>query len=716
VSEITKTDIFEQEETTEGPGVTYVERPPDWQLWFSSEISRQIPNAVLWWPVCLAIGIGIFFALPEDPKTWSGPAIVVALLAARVFTRQALSLMGAAVLGALILAAVGFTAAQVRTITIAAPILSEEIGPTLIAGTVIQVEPAGTGLRVMLDQLKVPGLGGNETPARVRIRVPGSHGAPQIGQEIQVRAVIRPPGRPVAPGAFDFQRYSFFRQLGGVGFSLGRWQVIAESTRDAEDWSDSVSKLRARVGDRLSKSLPDESGAIARALVTGERNAVPEPLQEAYRQAGLAQMLAISGLHMSLLAGLAFIATRYALALVLPIAERFETKKIAALAALAAALFYLILSGANVPAQRAFIMIGVVLFAVLIDRTALSLRTLAWAAMVVLLLQPDALVGASFQLSFAAVIALIAVYEHVHLRSHLWDRLGDFQPIRAVVLYCAAVLVTDLIATAATAPFTAFHFHQVPAYSLLANLLAVPVMGLWIMPFGLLALVLMPFGLEVLALMPMGVGIDVVEGIARFVAGLPGSTFTTPQAEVWAIVCVGVGGLVLCLWQGHGRWLGAAFLMVGILQPWLSEPPDVLINETAEVMAVKDPEGRMILSPGRRDGFTREVWTELWGRSETKWDEADSLACDASGCIYQGGKGRASLAYMEAAVVEDCGRSDVLIAKVPSWRLCKAGARVDRFDVWRHGSHAIWFHEDGVRIKKVSEVTGKRVWNRPTWR
>ena len=175
------------------------------------------------------------------------------------------------------------------------------------------------------------------------------------------------------------------------------------------DWFDRVAALRAGVGERLAAGLPGEPGAVARALVTGERNAVPEPLQEAYRQAGLAHMLVISGLHMSLLAGLAFVALRYGFALVMPIAERFDTKKFAAAAAIAAALFYLILSGANVPAQRAFIMVSVVLIAVLIDRTAMSLRTLAWAAMTVLVLQPDALVGASFQLSFAAVVALITV-------------------------------------------------------------------------------------------------------------------------------------------------------------------------------------------------------------------------------------------------------------------------------------------------------------------
>ncbi|MBT5239546.1 MAG: DUF4131 domain-containing protein [Rhodospirillaceae bacterium] len=716
MGELVERDRLFDPDITDAETYIHAAERPAWLSWINAEFSRQAPNAVLWWPACLAIGIGLLFSLPVDPPVWvGGPALILAS-AFHIYCRTHGQTTIAAVTFILVMAALGFCAAQIRTHSVAAPILSEELGPTNVSGTVIQVEPIGTASRITLDRLALPTLEPNETPERVRIRIPGSHGAPKVGQRLLVRAIVRPPGRPVAPGAFDFQRYSFFKQLGGVGFSVGQWRLIDTKVASEVEWADQINGLRARVGERLAKQLPNESGAIARALVTGERNAVPESLQEAYRRAGLAHMLAISGLHMSLIAGLAFIALRFGVALIVPVAERYNTKKFAALAALGAALFYLVLSGANIPAQRAFIMIGVVFFAVLIDRTALSLRTLAWAAMVVLLLKPDALVGASFQLSFAAVIALITVYERVQLRSRLWDCYGNFQPFRALLLYGFAVLVTDLIATSATAPFTAFHFHQVPSYSLLANLLAVPIMGLWIMPSGLLALVLMPFGLEGFALIPMGAGIDAVDAIARFVADLPGSTFTTPPAQVWALVCIGVGGLVLCLWQGFLRWVGVLLLVAGLLQPWYDTTPNILINETADVLAVKGSDGALILSPGRREGFTRGVWTELWGQSEETWKETKALTCDSEACIYSAEGKTVSLSYSDAAVSEDCGRVDVIVAKVPSWRLCKSGVRIDRFDVWRHGAHALWIEQDDIRIKRVSDFTGRRIWNKPTWR
>lgn len=677
-------------------------------------LAEQAPQAVLWWPIGIAVGVGLFFALPADPPVWAGPTAFLAVVLFRLVVKGGPA--NRFVLIALMLASAGFSAAQFRTSHVSAPILAEEIGPAMVSGSVALVEPLGRANRVTLDQLTISELEPELTPRKVRVRLPVNHGDPRIGQRIQVRAVIRPPGRPVAPGAFDFQRYSFFRQLGGVGFAVGTWELLEDSGGGPESWSDKVALLRATVGERFSTALPGESGTIARALVTGERTAVPEPLQEAYRQAGLAHMLAISGLHMSLLTGLVFVIVRYGLALVLPIAERYDTKKIAAMVSLAAAVFYLLLSGMNVPAQRAFIMISVVLFAVLIDRTALSLRTLAWAALAVLLLQPDSLMGASFQLSFAAVVALITVYEKVHIRSRLWDSRGHFKPVRAVVLYCAVVLVTDLIATSATAPFTAFHFHRVPSYSLLANLLAAPIMGLWIMPFGLFALLLMPLGLEGLALPVMGAGIDLVNMIARFVSGLPGSTLHTPPAEMWALVCISLGAIFVCLWRGWGRVVGLIPLSIGLLQPWIASPPDILVNETAEVYAVKGEDGRLVLSPGRREGFTRDVWIERWGQSSESWAEGDRLTCDTEGCLYQMDGARAGLAFTEEAVSEDCGRVDVMIAKVPSWRLCRSGMRIDRFDVWRHGAHAVWVTKDGPRVERVTDFTGRRIWNQPTWR
>ncbi len=198
---------------------------------------------------------------------------------------------------------------------------------------------------------------------------------------------------------------------------------------------------------------------------------------------------------------------------------------------------------------------------------------------------------------------------------------------------------------------------------------------------------------------------------------VPGSTVVVPPSAVWALVLIGLGGLLLCLWQGRGRWLGLIPLGVGLLQLWLAVTPHVLVNETAEVLAVRGQDGQLVLSPGRREGFTRGVWVERWGRSANDWSSLSQLACDGEGCLYDTDHGRAALAYTEAAVSEDCNRIAIMIARVPSWCLCAAEHIViDRFDVWRHGAHAVWLNADGVTVKRVSDVTGLRVWNKTTWR
>ena len=174
--------------------------------------------------------------------------------------------------------------------------------------------------------------------------------------------------------------------------------------------------------------------------------------------------------------------------------------------------------------------------------------------------------------------------------------------------------------------------------------------------------------------------------------------------------------MILCLWQGVGRSLGVLLLTIGVLQPWTDTAHDVLINETAEILAVKGAGDALVLSPGRREGFTRGVWAELWGQANETWQTTDALSCHSEGCLINAEGKTVSLAFTDAAVSEDCQRVDVIVAKVPSWQLCKSGVRIDRFDVWRHGAHALWIEGDDIRIERVSDFTGRRIWTQPTWR
>ena len=319
-----------------------------------------------------------------------------------------------------------------------------------------------------------------------------------------LRAIVAPPPAPAAPGAFDFQRRAYFIGLGGVGFALGPATVTAKGGGGAFDTlALAVARLRQNISRVVMASIDGPPGTVAAALMTGQRAAIPPSVMDAFRDSGLAHLLAISGLHIGLVAGIIFIALRGVLALVPTLALAHPIKKWAAATAIAGAFAFTVVAGATVPTQRAFLMIGLVLMAVLFDRRGLSMRLVAWAALVILVLSPESLLGASFQLSFAAVIALIAAYEALRERRRYGDDRGATIWQRAL-LYVGGVALTTLIAGSVTAPFAVYHFNRFAAFGLAANLIAVPVTALWIMPWAVAAFLLMPFGLEVFALTPMG--------------------------------------------------------------------------------------------------------------------------------------------------------------------------------------------------------------------
>ena len=177
---------------------------------------------------------------------------------------------------------------------------------------------------------------------------------------------------------------------------------------------------------------------------------------------GLAHVLSISGYHMAVVAGLMFFAFRAAFALMPAFSSRHPIKKWAALAALAAAAFYLLLSGAEVATQRSFIMIGIVLIGVMADRPTLTFRTLTVAAFGVLLLAPEAIVHPSFQMSFAATLALVAGYQ----QGLPWMSKGGDTPLAAKIALwggreIAGLLLVSLLAGTATIPYIAYHFHRI---------------------------------------------------------------------------------------------------------------------------------------------------------------------------------------------------------------------------------------------------------------
>jgi competence protein ComEC len=670
----------------------------------------------LWLPVCLGVGIALYFALPAEPPLWLGLAALAIPIIVSAISRHRPAVLMAAVMMAAV--AGGFTVSQWRTVLVAAPMLTERLGPTAVTGRVVSIEAhSGKRQRIVLERPRIARLGPERTPEQVRVSVAGKQPTMRPGDWIRVRAVLMPPPAPAAPGAFDFQRQSFFRQLGAVGFVMGKAEMAAAAGTDGVASPRlTLARVRQNLTERVLAGLEGTRGAVAAALMTGRRGAIPADLMSAIRDSGLAHLLAISGLHIGLVAATLFAGLRAVLALVPAVALRYPIKKWAAAAAIAGALAYALASGATVPTQRAFLMVGLVLLAVMLDRRGISMRSVAWAATIILLLRPESLLGASFQLSFAAVVALVATYEVVRERR----RLGDVLPVlpRRVLLYVGGVALTTLIAGTATAPFAVFHFNRVAVFGLAANLAAVPVTALWTMPWAVAAFLLMPFGLEALALTPMGWGIEVVVRVAETVAAWPGAVTVLPAMPTWGLAAVTLGGLWLCLWRRRWRLWGVAGVIGGMAAMGLVRPPDVLVDGGGKLLAVRSANGALSVSTRRAARFSRETWLRRAGQDgdAVRWpsegfDAGKRLSCDDLGCIYRTGGHVVALVNRPEALAEDCWTADIVVSLVPVWKDCPAAITViDRGDLRREGGHALWLEGGAVRIESVDSHRGSRPW------
>ena len=676
----------------------------------------------LWLPVAFALGIGLYFALTVEPPFWLSFAGMLAALGLFLAFRN--GPWGQA-LGLLVLAlTVGFFAAQARSVLVAAPILEKRLGPVWISGEIDALEPRAKGARLTLRELQIARLDTAATPLRVRVVAYAGTDDLRPGEHVRLRAVLRPPPGPSAPGAFDFARRAYFERLGAVGFAYGAVRAMpppagsdrSDTASFLEAWSTAWAGLRADLARRILNALPGRAGAVATALMTGERGAIAEADLAAMRDSGLAHLLAISGLHVGLVAGLLFLGLRLVMAAIPRLALDYPIKKWAAVGAVGGAFAYLMLTGATIPTQRAFLMMSLVFLAVMLDRSAISMRLVAWAAFVVLILAPESLLSASFQMSFAAVIALVAAYETLRERHNLRGAMPG--ALRRAGLYLAGVALTSLIAGLATAPFALYHFNRIAWFGLAANLLAVPLTGLWVMPWALIAFCLMPLGLEGFALTPMSWGIEGMLSVAHRVAAWPGATSVIPAMPTLGLVLVALGGVWLCLWRRAWRLAGVPVVLAGLFSVSLHVPPDILVSGDGGLMGLRGPDGELVLSSAARQRFSADTWRRRLGETETGiWPKAgdgmgDWLRCDPLGCIYRSQGHVVALVRDSRALIDDCAVASLVVARVPVRRWQCPGVRrtLDRFDLWRGGAHVLWLDEGGVRIETVAQYRGQRPW------
>jgi competence protein ComEC len=680
--------------------------------WAEAEIERG--RAFLFLPVAFGCGILAYFGAPDEPTLWApiAAALALAVLARRLRDHHWAFLAAAA----LATAAAGFSAAALRTHLVGHPVLGVETAFLRITAWVEVVERRENGDRLTLRVIAIePPLA--HAPPRIRVTSRAASGA-KVGEAVTFSGRLRPPADPAAPGLFDFGRDAYFTGIGATGFVVGR--VTPADVEEAPlgvRARAALDRLRSAISERIRTAIPGHSGAIADALVTGKRDGIPEGLNEAMRSSGLYHILSISGFHMALVAALIFAVVRGGLALIPALALRRRVKAWAALVALIVATAYLVISGAEVATQRSWLMIAVVLIGVMLDRGALTLRTLAIAALAVMIILPESLLGPSFQMSFAATLALISGY--VMLRPwaerHADDGFGAGRTLLLITNGVAGLAMSSFVASLATTPYSAFHFNTVQFYGVPGNLMGAPIIEFFVMPLEILALLLWPFGWDKPVWALAGMGVDLFIRIAEWVASWPGGKAIVPSFGPIALGLMSAGFILLALLSTSLRWAGIPVFAVGLILVPGGAKPSIVIDAEGFTVAARGQDGRLRVVSPRGNRFTVQRWLSSDGDARIATDNSlmAGVRCDTLGCampLPEGG--RIAVPRLPEAVADDCHEARVIVTRFALPAVCRAQVIDTRALAWT-GAVRLFRTGDTYRVEMARAEGSSRPWFRP---
>ncbi len=660
----------------------------------------------------MGAGVILYFSLRFEPPAWSVLPVSVPALAGWATWRCARF-----VCAPILAAAIGFGSGQFATQR-AWPIEADIPGhASVVEGTVRAVEVlVEGGRRVTLLPASLDAAAPRHRAIRVRLRKTDT--APvAAGDTLRIRALVRPPAPPAYPGAWDLQRDAFFAGLGASGYAIGPMEVLAR--HPPSGLARMIQRLREIVADRITASIPGAPGTICVTLLTGGQTSIPAAEHAAFRDSGLAHLLAVAGLHIGIVMGYTMMVSRLGFACSAYASLHWPTKALAAICALIAGGAYMVLTGMHVPIMRSFSMACLMTLGIVTGRRVVSLRGLGLAGVALMLIEPWEVPGVSFQMSFSAVLALIAGYEALRP----WLRaLHGKSWMRRTASHIVALALTSALAGTASAPYGAYHFGHIQVYFVIANMVAVPLTAIWVMPAGLIALALMPFGLELLALVPMGWGAEAVIWVGTTVSSWPAATFDVPHMPAWGLCVLSFGLAWLGIWRGRIRLWGLVAIAAGGVSPILVPPPDILISADARLIGFNTNEGVFLQQAQGGSKFVRDAWLQYWGVNAAQpiprgtAAAGSAITCEPDRCRLQPDAGRrAALLVRGPTKPETCEGISAIVSAEPARGMCPRPwpALVDRFIVWREGAAAIWLTPNDPIVLTDRAARGMRPWVPP---
>ncbi len=673
-------------------------------------------------------GAAAWLLAPSDPPVWLGPAALAlgaaaaAALAAwphatptswQITARRVL-----AGLCALIAAAgLGAISAHIRTAQVAQPAFSAVEAPIVVEGWVVANDASDNGPRLRLLVRNIEGVA--EPPRYVRMSVADA-GLLTPGRAARCRGILGPPSGPMAPGAYDFARRAYFERLGATGFAFGRCRPAA--FEPPPGWLDRqrlhLAAMRSDLSAAIYEAAPGRGGAIAAALVTGDRSSIDADTNAALRDSGLGHLLSVSGIHMGVVGGLVFATLLWTLSLISPIALRVSVKKIAAIGALIVLAAYLVVSGASVPALRSFVMACVAFGAILLDRPAISMRGLALAALIVVLIFPESVLEPGFQMSFAATMALVALFEMLKRAPHE-PALPTPGPLigalQATTRGIGGVLLISFVAGLATDPFAIYHFQRFAVYALPANLITAPIMSFLVAPMAALAAILAPFGLADPALQLMASALDLIAAVGQTFGERPEAVRAVPRPpDIAFILCV-FALLWACLWRGGLRWLGAPIFAASVALYLAAPQPVAAFDADLRAIYVRDNDRWTLLAASGRSTYARDRLGAMLGLSPSEIERlAPPEACGEAFCQWQSGARAIFLARDLSALERACAPGAIVIANTQTpadyAARCQLAALINAESIATLGGATITETPLGPRVARAWPPEIRRAW------
>ena len=680
---------------------------PDWRGRLATALARESEQRrfFLWLPIAAIGGVALNLAADREPTLWL-PAALTAAFALVAWLARTRPVARGIFLGLAALSA-GFVSMGLRTQRLRAPVL-DHIRIVTLQGYVEAVDFRDVGARFVLGVTDSGDMPESLAPRRVRLTV---RKTPDIaaGDFVEAKARLLPPSQAALPGGYSFARDAYFQGIGAVGSTLGavRPATAPDDGRLSQRMFAAIDRARNRLALRVRAIIGGDEGAIAAAMVTGKRDFLSASAKDLIREAGIFHIITISGVQMTLVAGIFFVVVRRLLALSPTLALNYPIKKIAALVAMAGSLAYDLGTGSRVGTERALIMTLIVLGAVVLDRRALTMRNLALAILAVVAIEPEAVLGVSFQLSFAAVAALVAVMEARLASLELGadpflpePRKPERKPWSLGIEKVRAALFATFCATSATASFMSYHFHDLSPYVLIGNPLTLIIIEFFAVPGALLGALLYPLGLDSWVWLFVGLGVKLVLFAARLIAAAPGSTLHVRAFAPWSLPLLSLAVASMVIWR---TWVFRAsavlFFAAGLAGAAFGPRFDVIVPPSGEEVALRDADGRLAILGKRHNGFATEQWLAADGDNR---DSAAALtpnpACDRSGCVGDLPEGLSlSLVLDRAAFEEDCARAAIVVSPLTAPANCKPALLLDERRLAETG--AVGLNWDGERFR-----------------